>query len=118
MGGNGGPEALTSESFGYDDVNKRFKPPPAHAVPDLIIFASRGVSDTGDNLVEQTVSPPVLGTNGGLQVVSSRFAETITFNEDLGFRVNKSLPGMARNCQFDLGGGRLQGLSSVQLQHA
>jgi hemolysin activation/secretion protein/AraC-like DNA-binding protein len=92
LAGNSGPAPLTSESFGYDEVNKRFKPPPAQAAPDLIVFASRGVSDTGNNLVDYSVTPPVLGTNGGLQVVSSRHAETITFNEDLGFRVNKSLP--------------------------
>jgi hemolysin activation/secretion protein len=81
---------LTSANFGYDEVNKRFQPPPPEGPLELIVYASRDASDTGDNIVSQSETP--LGTNGGFQEVDVRRAETITFNEDLGFRLSKILP--------------------------
>jgi hemolysin activation/secretion protein/AraC-like DNA-binding protein len=87
--GEANPPPLTSANFGYDEVNKRFRPPPTEGPPELIVYASRGATDTGISL---TQSETPLGTNGGFQEVDTRGAETITFNEDLGYRLSKSLP--------------------------
>lgn len=90
------PAPLTSGSFGYDETTRRFRPPPmASPAPELILYASRSVSDTGTQLQSQTLNPSdeaVQRAGGGLQINDSRFTKSITFNEDLGLRLNQALP--------------------------
>jgi len=80
--------------FGYDEVSKKFRAPPAADFPELIFFASRSYSDTGLQLErETTTQPPDFDTAGGLQVKNTTYTQTPTWNENLGFRVSEPLPG-------------------------
>lgn len=86
---------LSSRDFGYDEVTKRFRPPPpAGGGMELLVYASRSVSDTGRTLDNHNVTPStgqILADRGGLQISDDLFSETVTFNEDLGFRINQPL---------------------------
>ncbi len=91
-------QPLTSSSFGYDEATHRFRPPAmAGPGPELVMYASRSVSDTGLQLQSQTLDPSdaaVQKAGGGLQISDSRFSQTLTFNEDIGFRLNQGLKGI------------------------
>src|ERR1043166_4528307 len=87
----GTPLRLTD--FGYDEVTKRFRAPPAREFADIIFFASRSFSDTGANVVQETdTQPPDFATGGGLQVKDIVTAQTLTKNEGLGFRFSEPVP--------------------------
>jgi len=67
--------------FGYDEVTHRFNLPPATGNPDLIVYASRSVSDTPVRFGPLTP----LVTNNISEDVSSQSAEhNLTYNDDLG----------------------------------
>jgi outer membrane protein assembly factor BamA len=69
-------------NFGYDEVTHKFNLPPPTGNPELIIFASRSVSDTTPNL--GPISPV---TNGPAFDINSQFASrSLTYNNDLGFK--------------------------------
>ncbi|HWD17652.1 MAG TPA: helix-turn-helix domain-containing protein [Verrucomicrobiae bacterium] len=77
--------------FGYDEVTHKFKAPPAFGNPELIMYASRSVVDTGIGVVSSSSTP--LGPGGtGLQVNQTLYSESLTFTEDLGFRFTHPAP--------------------------
>jgi len=80
--------------FGYDEVAKRFRAPPAAEYADLIFYASRSFSDTGLNLQSESVTQPAdFDAVGGLRIQDDILAQTQTKNEALGFRFSDPLPG-------------------------
>ncbi len=74
--------------FGYDEITHKFKAPPTLGNPELIMYASRSVVDTGNNL--QTNSP--FGGVPGLVGNKALFVESLSFTENLGFRFTHPLP--------------------------
>jgi len=74
--------------FGYDEVTHRFNLPPASGRPELTIYASRSVSDTGVLL-----GPLTLVTNlPNLTIYTQNPAENVTLNEGAGVRFSMPLP--------------------------
>src|SRR5207247_365752 len=90
---NGPPrrEAYDLSQFGYDEASRRFRPPPASDVSETLFYASRSVSDTGQQLVSSTLTPPVIPPEGALQVSDRVFNRTLTINESLGARLLQPL---------------------------
>jgi hemolysin activation/secretion protein len=87
---------LQISDFGYDEVTKRFRPPPAGEFPDLIFYASRSFSDTGLGLQSESVTQPSdFDTNGGLQVTDQVLSQTLVKNESLGSRISVPLSDFA-----------------------
>lgn len=86
-------EAFTSTDFGYDPIARKFKAPPSSGQPELLIFASKSVSDSG---VGQAPLQKILGdlsnTNDHLFISEQSTHRSITINEGLGFRVQAPLP--------------------------
>jgi len=78
--------------FGYDEATKRFQPPSYGENPELIFFASRSSQDTGFSLTAQSLTPAEIPPSGALQVSDQVFSQTLTVNEDFGFRMNYPLP--------------------------
>jgi hemolysin activation/secretion protein/AraC-like DNA-binding protein len=76
-------------SFGYSEVTHKFNLPPATGRPELNIYASRSISDTGVQYgPEQQLTSP---TN--LLVLTSRDSgENFTLNENVGGRLSLPLP--------------------------
>ena len=83
---------LANADFGYDPVTMRFRPPAMSGQSELIAYASRGVSDTGFLLQSESFTPATIPPTGGLQEHNVVTSESITFNEDLGWRLNRPLP--------------------------
>ena len=77
--------------FGYDEVSKRFRPPPLSGNPEMVVYASRSDSDTGLNLVSDSVITTSV-SNSSFRVEKELFQQTISVNEDIGFRVSAPLP--------------------------
>lgn len=83
---------LTSADFGYDEVTRRFRPPaPESGGPELTLYASRSVSDTGNSIQDFTepngTVDQIKQAGGGPYLNKVTYSETWSFNEDLGFRV-------------------------------
>lgn len=93
---NGYPREYTATDFGYDEVTRRFRPPPPTGALELIAYASRSYSDTGSQVASQTLTPAVLPPGGGLQVSDSTYNRTLNPNENLGFRLSKPLPPIGK----------------------
>ncbi|MDB6066570.1 MAG: Hemolysin activation/secretion protein-like protein [Pedosphaera sp.] len=83
-------------AFGYDEVTKRFRAPALIGSPELVMYASRSSSDTGNLLAsDSNLSTGVTnsgGTTNALLIEKKVFNETVTINEDIGFRVSDPLP--------------------------
>lgn len=77
--------------FGYDEVTHSFKPLPKTGDPDLIIFASRSVSDTPVRYGPLTV----VFTNTDATLNSQTAQENLTYNDDVGTRLTLPLPAFA-----------------------
>ncbi|MFZ1073411.1 MAG: helix-turn-helix domain-containing protein [Verrucomicrobiia bacterium] len=74
--------------FGYDEVTHKFNLPPATGQPELTLYASRAVSDTGVLPGQQT-----LVTNTPLLTIYQQNpGENITLNEGIGTRFSTPLP--------------------------
>jgi len=74
--------------FGYDEVTHKFNLPPATGRPELTVYASRSISDTG-----VIPGPQTLVTNTPLLTISSQTpGENITLNEGAGVRFSRPLP--------------------------
>ena len=89
----GNPEALAdvvannSDSFGYNEATRKFNLPPTSGRPALTAYASRSTIDTGLlTLSDTTVLQNPVRTLS-LQTVQ----QDTTVNENLGFRLNKSV---------------------------
>ncbi len=78
--------------FGYDEATRRFRAPAPSGATELLFYASRGFSDTGQQLQSSEVNPAVLPDTGGLQYTKQLYSQTLNPNEDLGLRLNRPLP--------------------------
>jgi hypothetical protein len=74
-------------SFGYSEATRKFELPPASAVPDLNIFASRSTIDTG---VISSTKRYVTAISENADEVTDH--QDLTVNESLGFRISEPLP--------------------------
>lgn len=74
--------------FGYNEVSHKFQMPPPSGHPDLTLYASRSVSDTGVQLGASTnvVNTPLL------TIDSQDTGRNITLNENFGGRITWPLP--------------------------
>ena len=86
------PPAVNLAEFGYDEVTKRFRPPPPTESSELIVYVSRSDADTAPQLQSETLTPSVLPPSGGLQVSDRVKNQTLSVNENIGFRFQKPLP--------------------------
>ena len=74
--------------FGYDEVTHKFNLPPASGQPELTIYASRAISDTG-----VLPGPVTLVTNTSLVSIWQQTpGQNITLNENIGARFSMPLP--------------------------
>ncbi len=72
--------------FGYDEAARRFRPPPPTGAAELLLFASRAFTDTGQLVQTRTLTPNPLPPEGGLQVDDEILNRTLNPNEDVGAR--------------------------------
>ncbi len=87
--------------FGYSEVTHQFQLPPPSGRPDLTIYASRSISDTGVNLNNFTnvIPPPNL-----LTISSYDSGQNVTLNENLGAKLSWPLPSLGKLAStFSLG---------------
>ena len=78
--------------FGYNEVTHQFNLPPANGRPELTVYASRSVSDTGVQAGPTDFLVPDNGTNTTIFVKTNNSGENITLNEDIGARFSIPLP--------------------------
>src|SRR5262249_42940880 len=59
---NGGPREREYQlsDFGYDEVTHRFRAPPVSDTSELLFYASRSSSDTGQLLQSETLTPSTI----------------------------------------------------------
>lgn len=74
--------------FGYNEVTHQFELPPSSSRPELSVYASRALSDTGIQVTGQTnvLSTPLL------TVDKYQPGQNFTLNENVGARVSWPLP--------------------------
>jgi hemolysin activation/secretion protein len=105
VNGRAQPSETALSDFGYNEATRRFKPPAATGASELLFYASRSSSDTGTQLANSTLTPPVLPPEGGLQISDDVYNRTINPNEDLGVRFTtpiKSLLGISSTLSLGL----------------
>jgi hemolysin activation/secretion protein len=89
-------------AFGYNEATHQFNLPAPTGRPELTVFASRAISDTG---VQRgpvgNAAPPAPFTNNGviytpISFTTNSAGENITLNEDLGLKLDLPLPQTGR----------------------
>jgi hemolysin activation/secretion protein len=102
----GGPQAsedivaANPGSFGYDEATRKFNLPPPSGQPDITLFAGRSTIDTGvtqgptQNIYtsQTTNSDGTTATHSSLNQTSLN--QSLTVNEDIGFRLTLPLAGL------------------------
>jgi hypothetical protein len=83
------------ERFGYDEATRRFRAPPPIGAAELLFFASRSYSDTGEQVAARTNLSGPLPPGGGLQVTKETINRTLNPNEDIGMRYSFPVNGPA-----------------------
>ena len=85
--------------FGYNEVTHQFQIPPASGRPELTIYASRSVTDTGVQkgpngvLARSVFVTNAVGTvYGPLNITTNSAGQNLTLNEGLGFKLSLPLP--------------------------
>jgi hemolysin activation/secretion protein len=83
--------------FGYNEVTHQFNLPPPTGRPELTLYASRSVSDTGVQRGPKGFLVDTIATNNGqifhpLSITTNTAGQNITLNEDLGLRLALPLP--------------------------
>jgi outer membrane protein assembly factor BamA len=93
--------------FGYNEVTHQFVMPPPSGRPELTLYASRSVSDTGIQLGPPGVvygSTPDGNPTNLVAVGHQTAGENVTLNEGLGFKFSLPLPPLSRvSSTFTLG---------------
>jgi AraC-like DNA-binding protein len=95
--------------FGYNEVTHQFNLPPATGRPELTIYASRGISDTGVQRGPQNFLVDSTATNNGvifhpLSITTNSAGQNVTLNEDLGLKLSLPLPQIGNiNATLSLG---------------
>jgi hemolysin activation/secretion protein len=72
--------------FGYDEATKRFRAPSLSGNEEVIFYASRSDSDTGQQIQSEERTPKVVPPEGGLQLHDIVYSQTLSVNENVGFR--------------------------------
>ena len=82
----------SSGHFGYNEVTHQFDMPPPTGRPELTLYASRSVTDTGAqfNNFTNVVNTPLVS------IESFDSGENITLNEDVGAKVTWPMPQFGR----------------------
>jgi hemolysin activation/secretion protein len=83
--------------FGYNEVTHQFNLPPASGRPELTLYASRAITDTGVQRGPRDFLVDTLATNNGalfhpLSITTNSAGQNVTLNEDLGLRLSLPLP--------------------------
>lgn len=73
--------------FGFDEVTRRFRPPPASGRTELLFFASRSDIDSGVRFAAPNVLTP-----DPFRTEIQPVGQDLTVNENLGLRLVTSLP--------------------------
>jgi hemolysin activation/secretion protein/AraC-like DNA-binding protein len=78
--------------FGYNEVTHQFQMPPPSGRPELTLYASRSITDTGPKLSDYTnvIHTPLLSID------SFNGAQSVTLNEAVGGKVSWPLPPLGR----------------------
>jgi hemolysin activation/secretion protein len=79
-------------SFGYNEVTRQFVLPPPTGRPELTVYASRSVSDTG--VIYPT--PGIIIATNTFTLSTNNSGEIVTLNEGLGARLSIPLPVLSR----------------------
>ena len=87
--------------FGYDEVTHKFNLPPASGRPELSLYASRSVSDTGVQRGPRGFASYETATNGStvyypLSLATNSAEKSVTLNEGLGLKLSLPLPQLGR----------------------
>ncbi len=82
----------TVSDFGYNEATRRFQAPAYGENAELIAYASRSSQDMGSSLTAESLTPAEIPPNGALQVSDRVYSQTVTVNENFGFRFNAPLP--------------------------
>jgi len=87
--------------FGYDEVTHRFNLPPSSGRPELTVYASRSVADTGvQRGANGILAKDVMMTNstggvyGPVTITTNSAGQNITLNESIGLKLSLPLPPM------------------------
>jgi hemolysin activation/secretion protein/AraC-like DNA-binding protein len=74
--------------FGYNEVTHQFQMPPPTGRPELTLYASRSLTDTGVqiNNLTNVVNTPLVS------IVSYDSGQNVTLNEDVGAKISWPLP--------------------------
>jgi hemolysin activation/secretion protein/AraC-like DNA-binding protein len=95
--------------FGYDEVTHKFNVPPATGRPELTLYATRSVSDTGVQRGPKNFLVDTTATNSSgviyhpLSISTNSAGQNLTLNEGLGLKLSLPLPQMgslAANLSF------------------
>ncbi len=79
--------------FGYNEVTHKFVMPPPSGHPELTLYTSRAVSDTGVQLgtLKHIIPPPNL-----VVIDSQDSGQNVTLNQNLGAKFNLPLPTLGK----------------------
>ena len=94
LGGVNGPgrsDGYALSEFGYDEVNHRFRAPLGADTREVLVYASRSASDTGNVVQSHTADPATIPSGGGVQSITDIYAQTLTINENAGLRLMQPL---------------------------
>ncbi len=78
--------------FGYNEATRRFQAPAYGENAELIAYASRSSQDMGASLSAESLTPAEIPPSGALQVSDRVYSQTVTVNENFGFRFNAPVP--------------------------
>ncbi len=100
-----GPQSVEQEidsqtgNFGYDEATHRFNLPPATGQPEVTFFASQSTIDTGINSSTRNIYTSSTTNSDGSATTNETLnlnavTQTITVNNDMGFRLSVPLAGV------------------------
>ena len=75
--------------FGYNEVTHQFQMPPPSGRPEITLYGSRSVSDTGVQLDPNVLT--LINTNG-TYLAQQKASESVTLNEGIGMKFSMPLP--------------------------
>ena len=75
--------------FGYNEVTHQFQMPPPSGRPEITLYGSRSVSDTGVQLDPNVLT--LINTNG-TYLAQQKASESVTLNEGIGLKFSMPLP--------------------------
>ena len=88
--------------FGYNEVTHQFNMPPATGRPELTLYASRSVADSGvqhgpgKTLAENNFTNTTTGVISRTFLLNDSAGHNLTLNENLGLKLSLPLPPMGK----------------------